>query len=237
MQTKVYNAYRLTHKDGSVEDINALDMVQALENMDEPETESRVIQAVLVKENVRTLVEDAPRAVSFTAVVASGGGGSIATPAQGSVHSGDQISLQAIPARNYAFRGWLMNGSPIGRSETLLYTVPALGEGYDDIVFTAEFALADVAWSSAVEPAEASAGGCLAFPFGGTAAANGALGLLACAEPGWEFVRWERNGEQVGDGRILSATVEPLAQNEERCVYTAVFKKADGGGAEGPAEP
>lgn len=37
MQTKIYNAYKITHKNGSVEDINALDLVQALENMEIPE--------------------------------------------------------------------------------------------------------------------------------------------------------------------------------------------------------
>ena len=31
MQFKVFNAYRITHENGSVEDINALDLVQALD--------------------------------------------------------------------------------------------------------------------------------------------------------------------------------------------------------------
>lgn len=48
MQTKIYNAYKITHKNGSVEDINALDLVQALENMEIPDTESKVLQAFLV---------------------------------------------------------------------------------------------------------------------------------------------------------------------------------------------
>ena len=44
MQTKIYNAYRITHKDGSVEDINALDVcrrdiidVVCLESVDDEE--------------------------------------------------------------------------------------------------------------------------------------------------------------------------------------------------------
>ena len=38
MQFKLFNAYRITHENGSIEDINALNLVQALENMETPET-------------------------------------------------------------------------------------------------------------------------------------------------------------------------------------------------------
>ena len=109
MQTKIYNAYKITHKNGSVEDINALDLVQALENMEIPDTESKVLQAFLVKENVRTLVEDEKTEILFSAIVAENGGGSIATPASGKIHVGDMIQLKAIPARNYEFVSWKLN--------------------------------------------------------------------------------------------------------------------------------
>ena len=56
MQTKVFNSYRITHENGSIEDINALDLVQALENMEITETESSVTQTFLVKKGIRTLV-------------------------------------------------------------------------------------------------------------------------------------------------------------------------------------
>ena len=72
MQSKNYNAYRITHKDGSIEDINAVDLIQALENMDVQETESKVIQAFLVKENVRTLVADEPTEIIFSIVTEGG---------------------------------------------------------------------------------------------------------------------------------------------------------------------
>jgi hypothetical protein len=49
MQTKVFNAYRISHENGTIEDINALNLVQALENMEIPETESPVVQTFLVK--------------------------------------------------------------------------------------------------------------------------------------------------------------------------------------------
>lgn len=119
MQFKTYNSYRITHKDGSVEDINALDMVQALQNTSTQETESKVLQAFLVKENVRTLVEDEPTEIIFSAVVAEGGTGSIATPASGRVHVGDTVQFKAIPARNYEFVSWALNGAIISTEETM----------------------------------------------------------------------------------------------------------------------
>ena len=223
MQAKTYSAYRITHKNGTIEDINALDMVQALENMETSETESRALQAFLIKENVRTLIDDAPADIAFTAVVANGGEGSIATPHQGNVHVGDQITLEAIPARNYMFVSWQMNGTAIGTTAQLLYTLPPLGEGITSAVFTATFALAPVAWASEVSPAEASTAGCLAFPPSGTVEANGAVPLIAVEATGYTFSHWERNGASIGTNRILSATATPLAEGEDACVYTAFF--------------
>ena len=49
MQTKIYNAYKITHKNGSVEDINALHLAQALENMKITDTEPNVLQDFPVK--------------------------------------------------------------------------------------------------------------------------------------------------------------------------------------------
>ena len=155
MQTKIYNAYRLTHKNGSVEDVNALDLVQALENMEIPETESKVLQAFLVKEGVRTLIEDEPTEIIFSAVVAEGGTGSIATPASGKIHAGDMIQLKAVPARNYAFVSWSLNGVVISNEATLNFTMPELEGGLDTAIFTATFALAPVAWTTSVSPSEA----------------------------------------------------------------------------------
>lgn len=128
MQSKNYNAYRITHKDGSIEDINAVDLIQALENMDVQETESKVIQAFLVKENVRTLVADEPTEILFN-IVTEGGVGSIATPMTGRIHVGDQIQLKAIPERNYEFVAWKLNGEIISTEKTFLLTMPELPAG------------------------------------------------------------------------------------------------------------
>lgn len=223
MQTKIYNAYRITHKNGSIEDINALDLVQALENMETPETESRVQQAFLVKENVKTLVEDRPEEIMFSSVVAEGGLGSIATPTQGVLHVGDKISLKAVPAKNYAFLDWKMNGEIVGTDADILYTIPELGEGINTIVFTATFGLSDINWKSEVSPSEASGAGCVAFPLSGTVKANGSLSLIAVAEQGYTFDHWERNGQNIGTNKILNTEVEPLSENETSCVYKAVF--------------
>lgn len=224
MQYKNYNAYRITHKDGSIEDINAVNLIQALENMNTQETESKVVQAFLVKENVRTLVEDEPTEIIFSAVVADGGTGSIATPASGKIHVGDQIQFKAIPARNYAFDCWKLNGVEISKDADLLFTMSVLPENVDTAVFTAVFKEADIDWTSKVEPVEASGAGCVAFPASGTIKANGDLSLIAVEGDGYVFDHWERNGEEAGTNKILKVEATPLAVNETTCVYKAVFR-------------
>lgn len=223
MQTKIYNAYRITHLDGSVEDINALNLVQALENMQTPETESKVVQAFLIKENVRTLVEDEPGEIIFTAVVAEGAGGSIATPSSGKVHVGDQLAFKAIPARNYEFVSWKLNGEVVSTEASMNFVMPELGAGIDTAVFTATFRLAPVAWTTAVSPAEATTAGCIAFPASGSSEANETAEFLAVTKDGFTFDHWEVNGQSVSTNELLQTVITPLAEGETARVYTAVF--------------
>lgn len=223
MQTKIFNAYRISHENGSIEDINALNLVQALENMEIPETESPVIQTYLIKKGVRTLVESEKTEVLFNAIVAENGGGSIATPATGRIHVGDMIQLKAIPARTYEFVNWKLNGEVISTETTLNFTIPELPEGIDTAVFTATFKFADVNWTAEVEPAEATSAGCLAFPSSGTTEANGDTELLAVAKGDYTFDHWELNGQSISDNELLQTTVTPLAETETERVYKAVF--------------
>lgn len=223
MQTKVYNTYRITHKNGSVEDINALDMVQALENTDIPSSESEVVQSYLVRENVRTLVEDATQEILFSSVVATGGGGSIATPASGKVHAGDEIAFRAIADRGYRFVSWQVNGEVISNDAELAYTMPTFPSGVNTVVFTATFELAPVSWKTEVEPAQATGDGCLAFPSSGTSNANTVSEFLAVAKTGWTFSHWDVNGDTSVTSEILSTEVKPLAEGETERVYKAVF--------------
>ena len=224
MQTKVFNAYRITHENGSVEDINALDLVQALQNMEIPETESPVLQTFLVKKGIRTLVEDEPTSIIFSAVVAENGGGSIATPASGKIHVGDVLQFKAIPARNYEFVNWKLNGVEISKEATMNLVMPELASGVDTAVFTATFRLADVAWTTSVEPAEASTAGCIAFPTSGTSEANAEAEFLAVTKEGFAFDHWEVNGESVSTNELLQTAVTPLAEGESARVYKAVFR-------------
>lgn len=223
MQTKTYNAYRITHKNGKIEDINALDLIQALENMKIPETESKVLQAFLDKEGVRTLIEDEPREITFSAVVAEGGTGSIATPASGKIHEGDMIQLKAVPSRNYTFVSWSLNGVVISNEATLDFIMPELEGGLDTAIFTATFALAPVEWTTSVTPEGATSAGAFAFPLSGVSVANSSLSLLAEEAEGYTFDHWERNGETLSTNKILTTTVTPLAEGEITCTYVAVF--------------
>lgn len=222
MQTKLYNSYRITHKNGDVEDINAENLVEALNNMGVSEEHSPVIQTYMQAEGIKTLVADMPAEVPFTAVVSEGSGGSIATPASGKVHVGDQLALKAVPARNYVFVNWKMNDTVISEQAELVYTFPEL-HGEASAVFKATFAPAPVNWTTAVSPAEATSDGAVAFPPSGTTPADGTASAIAVDGEHYTFNHWERNGVNVGSNRILSAECTPLAEGEESAVYTAVF--------------
>lgn len=223
MQVKNLNSYQITHKNGSVENINAENLVQALNHMEVSEEYSPVVQTYLAEENIRTLVADVPAEIIFSAVVAENGGGSIATPASGKVHVGDQLAFKAIPARNYQFVAWKLNGTIISANADMLLTMPELPAGMTSAVFTAEFALAPVAWTTAISPEQASGDGAVAFPPSGTTQANEDMSAIAVDSANYTFDHWERNGEVVGQNKILEAQVEPLAEGESSCVYTAVF--------------
>ena len=222
MQTKLYNSYRITHKSGSVEEINAENLIEALKNTGIEESFDPVLQTYMTAEKIKTLVADMPEEIPFTAVVSENAGGSIATPVSGTVHAGDKIALKAVPARNYVFVNWKMNDQVISESADLLYTFPEL-KGEASAVFKATFRLADITWTTAVSPAEATGDGAVAFPPSGTTPANGTASAIAVNSEHYTFDHWERNGESVGTNKILSAECTPLAEGEASAVYTAVF--------------
>lgn len=223
MQTRELNSYQITHKNGNVENINAETLVQALQNMEVTEEYSPVIQTYLKEEGIRTLVADVPAEIIFSAVVAEGGGGSIATPSSGKVHVGDQLAFKAIPAKNYLFVSWSLNGSVISTDAEMLLTMPELPQGMTSAVFTASFALAPVNWTTTVNPPEASGDGAVAFPPSGVTPANGNVSAIAVDSDNYTFDHWERNGQSIGTNKILEAEATPLAEGESACIYTAVF--------------
>ena len=222
MQTKLYNSYRITHKSGSIEEINAENLIEALKNSAIDESFDPVLQTFMYAEGIKTLVADAPAEVPFTAVVNEGAGGSIATPASGLVHVGDQLSLKAVPARNYVFVNWKMNGKVISDVAEFMFIFPELG-GEASAVFTATFAKAPVNWTTAVSPAEATSDGADTFPNAGTTPADGTVSAIAINSENYSFDHWERNGVNVGANKELSAPADEPAEGETSVVYTAVF--------------
>ena len=224
MQTKLLNAYRITHKNGSVENINAENLVEALNNMEIDESYSPVLQTYMVEEGIRTLVADAPSEVPFTSVVNDTAGGSIATPLSGVVHTGDQLSFKAIPARNYVFKNWKMNDVIVSENPEFVFTFPEL-HGEASAVFKATFEPAPVDWVTAVSPAEATADGAFTFPANGETPADGTVSAVAVASEHYAFDHWERNGVSVGTNKILSVEAEEPAEGEAEVVYTAVFRE------------
>lgn len=223
MQMRELNSYQITHENGNVENINAENLSQALNNMEVSEEYSPVIQTYMTGKGIKTLVADVPAEIVFSAIVAENGGGSIATPASGKIHVGDQLAFKAIPARNYIFVSWSMNGQVISNNEDMLFTMPELPTGITSAVFTATFALAPITWTSAVSPEQATGDGAVAFPASGVTPANDNASLIAVDSENYTFDHWERNGEVVGQNKILDVECTPLAEGEEACVFTAVF--------------
>lgn len=225
MQTKMLNSYRITHKNGSVEVINAENLVEALNNMEIAESFSPVLQTYMEQEGMRTLVNDMPAEIPFTSVVNDTAGGSIATPLSGTVHVGDKLSFKAIPARNCVFKNWKMNDVVVSEDAEFVMTFPDL-KGDASAVFKATFELAPVEWTTAVSPAEATGDGAIAFPPSGITPANGTVSAIAVNSEHYVFDHWERNGVSVGTNKILSATAEEPAEGESSVIYTAVYTEA-----------
>lgn len=225
MQSKLYNVYRITHKNGSVETINAETLSEALKNLGIAEDVSPVQQVYMEAEGIKTLIADMPAEVPFTSVVNDTAGGSIATPLSGKVHVGDIVSFKAIPARNYVFKNWKLNDIVISEQAEFSCRFPSLN-GDASAIFKATFEPAPVEWTAEVSPAGASSAGALVFPASGVSPANGNVGILADEVEGWNFDHWERNGENLGTNRILSAEATPLAEGEQSAVYVAVFTEA-----------
>ena len=225
MQTRLYNSYRITHKNGSVEVINAETLIEALKNMGIDEITSPVLQTYMEAEGIRTLVADMPGEIPFTSVVNDTAGGSIATPLSGTVHTGDKLSFKAVPARNYVFKNWKMNDVIVSENAEFVFTFPDL-KGDASAVFKATFEPAPVSWTTAVSPAEATADGAVTFPPSGTTPADGTVSAIAVNSEHYIFDHWERNGVSVGTNKILSAEVEEPAEGETEVIYTAVFTEA-----------
>ena len=220
MQMKMLNSYRITHKDGTIEHINAQSLVQALLHTAKKEEESPVVQTFMVRQHIATLVDELPKDILFTTLAS---GGSIATPSSGKIHVGDSIAFRAIPERTYTFEKWTRNGRTISTDESFIYEMTPLLPDEDTAVFEAHFKLADVSWQSAVEPSEATGAGCVAFPLSGTAEANSILSLIAVEATGYTFDHWERNGKTIGTNKILETVLTPLAENETIAEYKAVY--------------
>lgn len=222
MQSKLYNSYRITHKSGTVEEIQAENLIEALNSMSIQEEFDPVLQTYMYAQGVRTIVSDLPEEIPFTAVVNDIAGGSIATPVSGKVHAGDQLSLKAIPARNYAFVEWRMNDKFISADAEFLFTFPEL-KGEASAVFKAVFAPAPLAWTTEVEPASATSAGAMTFPASGVSPADGKVSAIAVETDGFTFDHWERNGVSVGTNKVLDVDVAPLAEGETEAIYKAVF--------------
>lgn len=233
MTTKNLNTYRLTFKDGTTERINAAGLVEAIENASKDDADTPIVQTFMVAEQVATVVQDLPKEVLFTAVVAGEAGGSIATPASGSVHVGDTLTLQAVPDKGWLFHSWKRNGHFLSHDAVLLYEMKPLAEGEDTCVFTATFRQEPRKCVTSVSPAQATGDGCMAFPSALSVLPGEEVSAVAVTQGAWKFLRWERDGEKVGTNIVLSAEATQDLEQE----YVAVFGKEGEDNGENGDEP
>ena len=223
MQTKYLNSYRITHENGVSETINSETISEALENLNISEETSLVLKVFMEKKDIRTLVEDEITAVPFTSIVADTSGGSIASPASGSIHVGDTLAFLAIPADNYNFVEWTKNGETISTEASFVYTMEELPDDDSSFIFEAVFELQELAWTTSVSPTEATSAGCMTFPSSGSTEIGSNASMIAIVADGYTFDHWERNGVSVGSTKQLDIAVDALSSDETACEYVAVF--------------
>lgn len=224
MQTKSFNQYDITHKNGSVERVCAENLITALEHMEVEESFSPVVQTFMSEEAVRTLIDDLPAEVVFTATTSDPESGCVATPSTGKVHIGDYVSLQAVAERGYTFVDWKLNGKTISTNPSLQFTFTEADlNGATTAVFVANFALTPVTWVTEVAPSAGTGEGLVAFPARGTTQVGATAEMIAVEAEGYTFDHWECNGENIGTNKILSITMTSLAETESERIYKAVF--------------
>lgn len=222
MQIKYLNSYRITHENGVAETVNSETLIDALENLTVSEDTSLVLKVFMEKTGIKTLSDDEVSSVPFTSIVTDAGG-SIASPASGTIHVGDTLAFLAIPDDNYAFVKWAKNGETISTEASFVYTMEALPDDDSSFIFEAVFELKDLAWVTAVSPEEATSAGCMTFPASGSTEIGSDASMIAITADGYTFDHWERDGESIGSTKQLDIAVEALGSDETACIYTAVF--------------
>lgn len=224
MQKKTLSTYKITHWNGTQEFLNAASMLEALENLDTPDEESAVIAASRTQTGIPSLFPDEPTEVNVKVYTdpTLQATGCEATPEAASVHAGDELTLEAFPARNYTFTGWKVDGAIVSTEPKYVFTVPEPAIKGDLLNILAEFKESDVSYTVAVSPSEATGSGCAAGP-DSTVAANAETELYAVDSDTYKFDGWYRNGEALGVTPVLKTTVAPLAEDEESCIFEAKF--------------
>lgn len=66
-----------------------------------------------------------------------------------------------------------------------------------------------------------------AFPASGTVHIGDEIMLTAVPAEGYEFIKWERNGELLTSEPSLEYVMAPLEEGETDCIFTAVFSAVE----------
>lgn len=217
------NAYKLTHENSEQETINASNISDAIANAQK--TDTPIVHALRVANNVMTLVKEVPDVSNVYVVVSDGRSSALPPvnfgyPSLAEVHAGDNITLQAVSGEHYEFIGWFDEDDvEVSSLPNFVLTAKAGTNTY-----TAKFQKSDVSWKTAVSPSEAEEAGCLAFPTATGSVPEGTDVEMFASEKGdYTFDHWELRGESISTTALTEQEIPALTSGETELVYTAVF--------------
>lgn len=128
----------------------------------------------------------------------------------GAVSEGGSVTLSAVPAKNYYFAGWVLDGKTVSTSTN--YTVSNVTK---DMSLTAKFGQQYVTVTATANNSDAGN-----VVGGGTITYGGSTTLSAKAYDGYVFTGWKENDTIVS--RDASIKLENLTVNRK---LTAIFEK------------
>ncbi len=122
--------------------------------------------------------------------------------------TGTRVSIVATASDEYYFVRWELNNSQVSTSATYTFTVS------NDATYTAIFAINPLITVATNDASYGTVSG------GGRYTPNSRITITATANPGHNFVGWQRDGAQVSTSRSYTITVPT-----NDTTYTAIFER------------
>ncbi|MCR5672894.1 MAG: InlB B-repeat-containing protein [Lachnospiraceae bacterium] len=177
---------------------------------DETSTNLTVIAASRQDPSIKDIASVAVQKGSFNVSVSADPSNGGRVTGGGAVRAGGSVTVSAIPASNFVFKGWVMNGQTVSTSTN--YTISNI---QSNISIAAKFERNTVTVRTDVNDSDGgSVSGGGTYNYGDTAT------ISAKAYSGYAFIAWKENGEIVS--RDSSIKLKNLTVDRK---LTAIFKK------------